>query len=253
MKRGVLTAVVAMSGLAVFATGAAPAIAQATLRVSWTLPSTANAGAAIPFNWSARHVSPHSQIAIQRQEGTARVWRTVLRLPDRTGGSAHLSPLPLGSYNVRMAVSVQGRLITSRTTRLLVFGQVPFSQLFAGRADTSNGVMTLPTATFNYSIQGEGGTLATVSSSTCRAVHVDYVAQNNAPSGTVTMSLVQQSLDPVSSTTNLNTIGSLDGAVVPGQSWSLTYSTAGFDIQWYGLWLVADGYADCYSTSPVAQ
>ena len=250
MKRRVFAAIAASSGLAIVAGAPPAAFARATPKVSWTVPSTATAGAAIPFKWSAQHVSRHTHILVQRQEGSARVWRTVLRLPHRSGGSAELRALPLGSYKVRIVASGPGGRHTSSTRHLLVFGRVPFSQLFAGRDDTGDGTMTLNTGTFNYSIQGVGSTLETVTRSTCRFVHVDYVAQNSAPSGTVSVSLGQQSIAPVSSTTNLNSIGSLDGAVVPGQSWALTYTTGGFDISWYGLWFVANGYADCYSTSP---
>jgi hypothetical protein len=210
--------------------------------VSLSVP-VGTAGVPTQLQYTASGVRPAQQLVIQRQEGSGKFWRTIVRLPHRASGSATLPSLPLGEYGVRIAVlGRQGVILRQRASRLLVFGEVSLGDLL----DTQGGgVDTLPTSTFRYEISHwAGGVAITEEKNYCRSVHIELVPEQTkeGPEEVGTMTVVQESLDPVKVTVPGQTLGNLEAPLVPGQSWSLT-------LEEKGNWIIdfrMSGDASCY-------
>jgi hypothetical protein len=264
-SRSLLVATVSLSVLM-----ANTSLALAKPHVSFTLPTTASAGVATPFSYATNGLTPGNRVVLQRQQGTARVWRTVAALASIKAGSSALPALPLGIYSVRVAaIAHHGKVVAEQRRSIKVFGEVPFTQLFSldsehhsAVQDGANqpGVYTTPTRTFNYAFASyanteAAATILTVGNNTCRSVHIDFVpgvqGSESEPifqSASATVSVVQQSLDPVASTAAFNAFGALDATLVPGQSWSVT--TLGIK---ESIRLYLNGSAICYSGSPLTR
>jgi hypothetical protein len=225
--------------------------AQATRpRLSWTLPATVNASSPTSFSWTAVNLSAGSQLAVQRQEGTTRAWRTVVRLTG-TSGSASLPGLPMGTYRLRLTVLNSRHIALGQVQRgLKVFGQVPLSSLFP---QNNKGVYTTPTGTFAYLYNFPRGATPAITDArnNCRSIHLEFVPGVNyvypedlTESGSLTV--VQETQDPVSVTRPYNTLGTLDVTLIPGQSWSINLSPNGKNELGYYF----NGSASCYSAAP---
>jgi hypothetical protein len=156
LKPAAVLAICCLAGLL----SATPAEA-ARSRLSWTLPTTATANSPTAFSWTATNLQPGSQLVVQRQEGSARVWRTMVQLPNRPSGSVQLPGLLLGSYRLRIVdFGSHARALAQQQRQLSVFGQVPFSTLFGGGG--SGDVYATPTSTFRTS------SISTTAASTTR-------------------------------------------------------------------------------------
>lgn len=241
--------------------------------VSWSLPRTATAGQPIGFSWSGRHLGPNHRLVIQKPEGTAHIWRTIMRLPSKQG-SAELPGLPLGRYRLRLADLTPAlrhrrhrrdthlRVLARRVAGIGVFGQVPFTTLFktsSGEAyGEGPGVYATPSATFPYVYWSGAGqpsspsTAFSVEHNHCIAAHVDFVPSYPGPAAgdkstiTGTVSIIQESRDPIGAIAPYDAIGSVEAALVPGQSWSVNASYQGdFEPRIY-----LNGYAVCDSVEP---
>ncbi len=232
-------------------------------RLAWTLPRTGSEGQSIAFSWSARHLGRHHRLVIQKPEGTAHTWRSIMRLKSNSG-SGRLPGVALGHYRFRIADLVPARrphrhshphfrVIAKEAASIAVFGEVPFSTLFG---EGVVGVDTTPSLTFPYAalIQPEVWTngsshLFTVEHNHCYQAHVSFIgtfgewqSEYEATQGQTTLTLVQESRDPVSAVADYESIGSLDAELVPGQSWGV--NIAG------GNGAYINGYALCDSAQP---
>jgi hypothetical protein len=232
-RHGAVSVCVAVSALVL---GAGSAAAGATRVQLQPFPS-ATAGSPIRASWSASRPRA-SRVVIQRQEGTGHVWRTIATLSGRRGTTS-LPSLPLGVYRVRIGEFTRKRKLLAQQQRVLrVFGFVPLSAMFG---DQDAGVYTTPTATFSYAllrddIGGDGiGAFGEDSKNACRAIHIDFLpgSTDSDPqdrglfSYTGSITLVQESLDPVTASMPFDDRGSLDATLIPGQPWSVNLSSAG--------------------------
>jgi hypothetical protein len=219
------------------------ALATSAPRVSLKLPGAVDAGSPIPFSWSGRHLGPQHRLVVQRQVGTAHSWQTVMRLKANSG-SDQLPGLPLGRYKLRIAdFSIIRRVLAQQVARIGVFGLVPFSTLFNA---SENRVYTTPSTTFSYVAHYESfdDPAWTVSHNHCRSVHIAFVSGSHYKPTTSTLTLVQETRDPVSVSTPTDAIATLDAELVPGQSWSVNPDTIGGESTFY-----INGYAVCESTA----
>jgi hypothetical protein len=220
-------------------------------KVSLTLPTMANEGASFSFSWTGKHLGHNHRLVLQKPVGTARVWKTIMRLSSNRG-SAELSGLALGSYRLRIADLVGHRVLAQQVGTLSVYGQVPFSTLFN---DHQNKVQTTPQYTFPWVVShydGDGPTAFQVSNNNCLSVHVSFVSMeyyNHSATGTETLTLVQESKEPVSTSVAYNAIGSLDAELVVGQSWAVSQSHVS-EHQGSPTMTYINGYAVCKSTEP---
>jgi len=235
------------------------ASAEARPSLSFGVPSQVTAGAVIPATWVAKGVRLGSQLVLQRQEGTARTWRTVARL-GASHGSVTLGGLPLGSYRLRLAVLVRRRVLAERQALILSFGRVPLSTLFPNAL--SHGVYTTPTTSYAFEgnrslIDGNNGIGAlSPAHNPCRSVFIEFMAgldlyfpqpAREYEGTTATLTVVQQSSDPVGATAPLNSVASLTAGLTPGQSWSVNLTqTAEKSFTFY-----LNGYAECDAASRI--
>ena len=67
------------------------------------------------MTWRSRHLPNRAKLVVQRPVGTARVFKTVVRLRGRRG-SAQLPPRPLGKYRYRLA-AIRGERIVAKPAR----------------------------------------------------------------------------------------------------------------------------------------
>lgn len=206
--------------------------------VSLSLPASANAGSAIGFTYAFHRVTVGDRLFVQRQEGTARVWRTISQLRS-PAGSASIDGLPLGIYRLRVAAqSGSGHIVAQEQQTIMVFGRVPFSTLMSGLKvfnDGLNGTYAMPTETFDYVIgfplSNNGDPpfpIPPVSATNnyCRELHLNFVPGRadtaaDFPPWSASVSIVQATLEPVSASASAETIGSLNAPLVPGTSWSI--------------------------------
>jgi hypothetical protein len=229
--------------------GASPALGRP--RVSLKVPVNQDAGKPVPISYTASGLRASDRLVLQRAQGTRHVWKTVVKLPRVGRSSAKLPSLVLGKYQVRIAaLDIRKKLLASQQRRLRVFGKVPFSSLFGigqgvpfqGSLSRS-GTETTLTGTFSYVFQmGQtaGPSMAVDKDrNECRFVHFDIVPDR--ADGTV--SLIQESADPVTATIPGQTLGVLEAPLAVGQSWAV--NTTGD--QYY----FANGYGLCDSASPI--
>jgi hypothetical protein len=215
--------------------------------VHLALAASADAGKPIVARYTGVGVS---SLQVQRQEGTANAWNTIQML-NAASGVATLPGVALGTYRVRLiGLDGVGNVAAEDDHTLRVFGEVPFAKLFN---TGDNGVYTLPNGTFPYVFHQYGAgdiNLVTVSRNPCRHVHLEFVPGstfNNDLSGqSGSMTIVQQSADPVSATAEGNTVGTVDASVKPGQTWAVNFRESAASetlFDWY-----ANGTASCDST-----
>jgi len=204
--------------------------------------------------WIATNIRT-GRLLVQRSEGTGHVWRTIAVLKGSTG-SGTLPPLALGVYQYRLVnLAAHNRVLAQQQRQLRVFGQVAFATLLN---NPGGGVYTSSTSAFPWVVMtswyetevGRSNTAFGIpTANTCRAAHVEFADQmytSSVPNPTVTISVVQQSSDPVSTTVPANTGGTVNAAVVPGQPWSVVLTS---NVANNGS-LYFNGYADCYSSIP---
>jgi len=198
------------------------------------------------------------RLLVQRPEGTGHAWRTIAVLRG-SKGSGTLPPLMLGVYQYRIVnLAAHNRALAQQQDQLRVFGQVAFATLLN---NPGGGVYTSSTSAFPWVVRatwyeteiGRSDTVFGISTTnTCRTAHVKFADQmyaSSVPNPTVTISVVQQSSDPVSTTVPANTGGTVDAPVVPGQPWSVVLTS---NVANNGN-LYFNGYADCYSATPAVS
>lgn len=245
MKKLVAAAVIA----AVAAIAASGSAAASKPVVVLGVPSSSEADTAIPFTYVATNVQAREHVVLQRQQGTARVWRTVAKLKATSKGSGIISGLALGTYHLRLAAIRKGVLLAHAQKAVNVFGPVPLKMLLSGYKGFFAGPYgregSYPTAssTFEYvlglpeyqsfSSQYELPDPVSASRNHCRSIHVDFLPANvdgasvhHSSTDEGTFTIVQAALDPVSATARYETVGHLDATLEPGRSWAIRLSTS---------------------------
>jgi len=211
--------------------------------ISWTINRSPNQGQ-IPFTWKITGLPARSKVVLQEPEGTGQVWQTVTRLGHKSTGAAKTPTLKLGIRKLRLAVTRHGHVIAARSQKLRVYGKVRLGQLI--KDNQSAGTYTAPTFTFPYvqqrSFSGTSNGFFTDDKSQCREVVIDGVLSlYGDATDTSTLTIVQQSANPISASGPNDQLTTVKAAVRPGQSWSLNLRIAND----YGT-IYLNGYAVCF-------
>lgn len=253
MKRSAIRLFLPVLALCMLWAGMVPANAAAKRKaaVSWSLTPTVNEGAPIPFSWSAARLGRNYRLVIQRPFGTVHVWKSIMRL-QTTSGSATLPGSGLGTRRFRIAAFRGSKLLAKQVSSVSIFGTVQFTTLL--QID-SPAVHTMTGNSFSYvrewSVGGDySENLFGVSNNNCSSVHVAFAVGSWASESRVigTVTVVQESRDPVSSSVPFEGTGSVDAELTPGQTWGVNASTQGGVGEFF-----INGYATCYSTEPFHQ
>jgi hypothetical protein len=212
------------------------------------LPRTANAGQPVAFSWSGRRLGRGHRLVIQKPEGTAHTWRTIIRLPSNRG-SAQLSGLALGKYRFRIADLAGRRVLAQQVDGVAVFGEVPFTTLLR---EHDEHIVATPSTSFPY-IERYWGTpqpAFSVGHTNCLSVHIAFVGQiapgHHPEPGTATVTVIQETRDPVSASFPYEVIGGLDAELVLGQSWAVNIDAG-------PGYIYVNGYAVCDNAEPFSH
>jgi hypothetical protein len=239
-----------LAGVAMVLVGttlALPAGASARPRPAVSLSlARASEGAPISFTWSARHVGS-ARLVVQRPVGTAHTWKTMLKLSG-TGGTGELPGVALGRYRYRLAALKGHRVLAQEVAGVSVFGQVPLATLLG--EVTHEGVWNTPTTAFPYVATFDQGAAFSVQHNHCVSVHISFLLVRGGLNSSVdksgfsgTLTVVQESRDPVSATVPYEGIGSVDAQLAPGQTWGVNTSASPEYLEF-----LVNGYAVCDST-----
>lgn len=217
-------------------------------QVTFAVAGSATAGQPTSFSWAVKHFPKKARLVLQRQEGTAKVWHTIAKLPHVRQGNGQVPALALGDYKVRLAVTAKKhQLVAQRSRTIRVFGQVPFSALFP---DHEQGAYSTRSFSFTYYVGANAGDSLEVTGANnhCDYLSVDYVpGYDDSTGATGIASVVQGSRDPVSSSALVDHQGSLSTPLVPGQPWALRLSQAGGYVDYFYV----NGYALCDTSQPL--
>jgi hypothetical protein len=132
MLRIRVIATTAALGLAIIGTGSAATAASAAARPSVTFTFAKNrviTHQAVTVTYSSRRLPRGSGLYLQRQFGSARVWKNVSKLHG-TSGTQKIAGVPQGRYSFRVRARRDGRtLAVSPTRRLYSYGPVSIAVL----------------------------------------------------------------------------------------------------------------------------
>jgi hypothetical protein len=237
-----------------FSLDPSPAIASTRMQVTFAISSeSVDAGTSFTVTYGVRNSSATARVYLQRQFGTAKVWKSVKRLSGAEGTVA-APDVPIGKYEYRVYV-IEGRTIATSPIKLLYsYGEVPFetvcqNPLLTKSSDCNIGTEQVGTTIFSYAGGFFGGYYPTydlalsAKTTTCRSVTLQFAQRTSDGSYDTYVQFIQSATDPEAMTTGPNTIGVIT-ATLDGGPWIL--NVAGDD----GPDDVKlNGTFDCYSTT----
>lgn len=265
MKRALL---VTAGCLMVCGAGASWAHGRPTANV--TLPPEVTAGQGFSFPYTTSGIPRGGRIYIQRQEGTAHVWRNVVSLPIAHRGTGAAAALSMGRFKFRVVIFVSGRMVSS-TSAIVVssYGTIPLGELLPSDAAIAGpqGSVLVGSNTFNF-IDGtsfdDTEELLSSNATSCRSLSIDIGAPANTPANiaafpgandwTWTATVYQQTADPVSATVGPGQTATLNANIVPGQSWDLSATFAGTNPNATSPdGVLINGTASCYALAQIEE
>ena len=218
---------------------------------------------AASFTYSVTQLPSGASLALQEQQGTQHVWRSVESLSGTTG-TAQVQTKTVGAYQFRVA-ALSARtphqiLAASGARALYVYGNVPFTTFCNnGHVEPQNlagecfpGTAQVGGRIFNYVAAGTDGDdypdyhdWLNFTRSTCRSVTVAFgITDDSGQTGDVAyVKVVTATRDPQLGSAPFGTVGSYT-AKLDGRPWDLNLSEAanGGNEE-----LVANGVASCYT------
>ena len=244
------------------------AAARARPHVSLSIPSSVEAGAPISAQWTAMHVPRDASMIIEKPVGTGKVWKPLApALRGRSGTLMLPAYASFGVYQLRIAVIKSRKVLAQQERRVRVFAEIPFSNLLENTS--LGGLHATPTAAFPYTLplqvsvgsRNEGSRTDLISDehSNCDLIRVDFSSDplpvsefggepgQTPQDGRVTVTVVQESAEPISSTpVPTDRVGSLEAHVALGQSWAVNATVS--NVRTDALELYFNGQAHCYSS-----
>lgn len=111
---------------------AAP-VAEAKPHVSFKVPRAPAAGKAIRFVYATSGLRRGQRVVVQRRRGTARAWRTAVKLPRKRSAPARFPGLAVDKYRLRIAALGHDGIVLAQQNHSLKV--VPFSPRAASAQD----------------------------------------------------------------------------------------------------------------------
>ena len=257
MSRKTLSAraVVAAAAAVLGATAlAVPAFGSSRPSVSLNFPNNrVSANQAFGAAYSSAHLPKGAVLDLQRQFGTAHVWKLIKKLPGKMGQVAPTT-VGMGRYNYRVIVVLRRKTIAVSATRALyAYGPVALSSIckapqvtgpFSCQPNTEQvGATVFDSALLtDANIYPAYTNALTGTKTTCRSMHLLFAQDDHFGSTTTYVQLVQSASDPQSASSPPDTVGVLN-AHLDGGSWILDTALA------TGEGMFLNGSFDCYTPS----
>lgn len=212
-------AVVAASAMALgqaAPAGASPTSASAKPRVSFSFKHVRISTSQRPaIRYSSANLPSGSKLALQRQFGTAHVWKNVVLLKGRSG-TARAPKVQMGKYRYRVRVDRNRRTVVLSSTKLLYsFGKIPLANICNDSYNNSNVSMSDTNGCQTQTVQVNGMVFTYLIqdyppaspnydqditfgvNTSCRSITFQFSMDNNATSSdTASIELVQSKSDP---------------------------------------------------------
>jgi len=215
--------------------------------------SQVDAGSAFKVSFQTIGVSGSARVYLQRQFGTAKVWKSVRQLKGAEG-TVSAPSVQIGEYKYRILIVVGRKTIMSTTKTLYAYGSVAFETVCLNPKISKNGSCSTGTAQEGTTILTYAGEFSSqnyptydqalsVRTTTCRSVTLQFAMQTVAI-GTAYVQIIQSASDPQSQSTAPATIGTLS-ASLDGGPWILNVASS--DSQYDDV--LINGTFNCYSTS----
>ena len=232
-------------GLAAPAAWAAPAVAaKPSVTLKFANAHISHASQPV-VDYSSKNVPSGSRLELERQFGSAHVWKGIQVLPGRSG-SAKSAKVQMGRYAYRIQVHHGGKVIaTARTATLYSYGLVPLANLCNEDTskvfvDNTDGCQTQTVqvggTVFTYLIDADPPAppqyeqdVTVAARTSCRSISLQWALDNNAqPSDTAQVEVVQASADPQTAKVAQGRIGSKT-MKLDGGPWDLNLSSTNSD------------------------
>jgi len=209
--------------------------------------------------WASKNVPSGSRFQLQRQFGSAHVWKGIQVLSGRSG-SAKSAKVQMGRYAYRIQVHRSGKVIaTSNTATLYSYASIPLTNLCNENTSTvyvldTNGcqpqTVQVGGTVFTYLIEDEppgppqyDQDVKVGARTSCRSISLQWSLDNNAqPSDTAQVEVVQASADPQTARIGQGKIGSKTMSLAGG-AWYLDLSDSNGDNEYVTATL------SCWSTT----
>jgi hypothetical protein len=192
--------------------------------VTFELPSNRiTAGKPFVVTYASRGLSHGTTLYLQKQEGTAHVWRSVLKLKGETG-SANAPKVGMGLWRYRVDATIHGASVASSATKsLFSYGGVSFGIIcrVAGGCGSSSGDVQIGSSVYVYqaSYEIEQATYPTYTQefnysykTSCASARITFAGSGDfdgAASFTTYAQVVQTASDAVTASAASGSIGSL--------------------------------------------
>ncbi len=242
----ILTAAAAMAAVVSVATpSSARTAATASLKPVHT---KITAGTKPSFKYGFAHLPRGSVRYLQRQFGSAHVWKNVVRVYGRSG-TATAPKLAIGRYVYRMHVTKNRiTVVNSRTHPIYSYGKISLTALCGGMdsADCESGTEQVGSTIFSYVMLVSGDVYpsyyqaATTSRTSCRSVKLRFANDASPDTATSYLKIVQSRTDPQYAQTGPGTVGSFSAHLDGGPFYIDAAGSNG-----YGSYLA--GSASCYT------
>jgi hypothetical protein len=238
--------------------GAAAAAARSSITFSFA-NAKVSAKQSATLNYSA-NVPAGSTLAVQREFGTANVWRNVTSLPS-TSGTASVPGVAMGEYHYRIVAKHGTQLVTSASHPLYSYGTVhldhlcnnPSGALELRMANTCDGAtVQIGGTVFSYAGEIEPSQTpqydiaVQATASTCRSITVQWgISDNDSRSGTTaTLTVARADADPRSGTVPTGQVGTLQ-ATLDRTAWNIDLSASEGDEDEVAI----NGVLSCYTAT----
>jgi hypothetical protein len=211
-----------------------------------------NQGSKPTVIYSTGHLPAHSVIYLQRQFGSAHVWRNVEHLKLRNG-TVTAPGVEMGKYDYRVRVTARDTVVvTSRTRALYSYGRVALNA-FCNESQVgycgSPATVQIAQVVFTYVLANyEPNSYPTYSdvlefnSTTCDGITVQYATTDTSSGDYAYFEVIQARSDPQYGQTPIATIGTFHAALDGGPFYLEDSETTGSSVY-------SNGYATCYTQS----
>jgi hypothetical protein len=235
-----------------------PATVDAAARVNATLTipnNRVNANQPFAISFSSTNVSGGARSFLQREFGTAKVWKSVESLYGRNG-TVNASEISIGRYLYRVDI-ISGKSSTkSKAESIYAYGTVPFETVCAslfGQGGCNVETEQVGSTIFTYVVKFSAQTYPNYSqdisakTTTCRSATLQFAQPNNSGPNDSYLQVIQSASDPENASISPGVIGTF-AITLDGGPWILNVSN-GNVLSYNTVPVEVNGTMDCYSTT----